>query len=116
MKSSVRKVWQCEHCQKSGLSASAISVHEKYCRSNPANKHKCFEYCRYLLMEKRWLGHIEKTFTCEVTGEDLFSYKREYKARLYPGLKNTKGMMRMPAECKHFKPLTEAEIMEKYDL
>jgi len=35
MKTKVKNVYYCDYCKKKNLCASAISLHEKYCTSNP---------------------------------------------------------------------------------
>ena len=35
MKTLLKKVYYCDFCKKKGMSASAMSVHEKHCTLNP---------------------------------------------------------------------------------
>lgn len=35
MKKVIKPVYYCDHCNKRGLSASAMTKHEKYCTANP---------------------------------------------------------------------------------
>lgn len=105
MKTELKKVYYCEYCNKHNLSASSVSRHEKYCRFNPINKHKCFEFCKYLEMKQEYVideGHRTE-FTCTKLNKKLYSYKLEKKSTSYfrTDIKFD-GMERMPLECKEY--------------
>ena len=108
MKKETRTVYICEHCGKKMFGASAMSVHEKFCRQNPNNLHKCFQYCQHLKKtggEKRYDyehdGFCKRnpiSFTCSLLKKELYSYKLENKQRFQ--IKNIlKNKERMPLVC-----------------
>jgi hypothetical protein len=109
MKVVVRKVYVCEYCERKMLAAGPMARHEKYCPSRPSNKHKCFDFCRYLLMDSHIIhngdgepSYRETTFTCAVNGQNMYSYKLEKKASLFPYHDLLSDLTRMPLECdKH---------------
>lgn len=47
MQTKTKEVFYCEHCNKHGLSKSAMLRHEKFCSSNPLNQHACYT-CKHL--------------------------------------------------------------------
>lgn len=81
------------------MNAGALSKHERKCRRNPNNRHKCFEYCKHLKMDK---CGINKTFECLKTGELMFSYKAEHRGLDFV----IKNLVRMPLECNLHEPMT----------
>jgi hypothetical protein len=112
MKIQVKKVYYCEFCNKHSLSAGSLSRHEKYCKNNPANAHKCFEFCRHLHRTKEPFhnggGEIvgsRKYFECLVTGIQLYSFHLEKRSSLHPYSNITKGLTRMPLECDKYKEM-----------
>jgi hypothetical protein len=81
----------------------AMSRHEKYCKDNPINKHKCFDFCKHLSMKDNRVyleygtsGSIE--FTCDVSGERMYSYKFEKNYNKPATALN--GLTRMPLKCE----------------
>ena len=54
MKKQLEMVYRCEHCNRAMLGASAMSRHEKYCKENPHNQHKCFDFCKHLKMTRNY--------------------------------------------------------------
>lgn len=107
MLTETRKVYKCEHCGKWYLSASACSVHEKFCRKKPENQHKCFKFCANLEMLNTY---PKKQMICKVTGEEMYSFKWERRC-YYNGWKSVKeGLIRMPLTCDSFK-----EMKQDYD-
>jgi|WetSurMetagenome_2_1015567.scaffolds.fasta_scaffold00157_26 hypothetical protein len=123
MKTELRKVYFCDHCKKHNLSASSISRHEKYCRYNPNNRHKCFDMCVHLkkLSEIVRSGDsdypvgIKTVFTCGVTGNKMYSYQLENKARLYPFIISFSGLQRMPLTCDLYKEMSFNEMEMRYE-
>lgn len=94
----------CEHCRKAYQSDRYIERHEKYCKKNPANDHKCFQMCKHLKRSRDYdeheYGGVEYTvFICEKTGEEMYSYIAEKKRLVEKGYINGD---RMPLECKHY--------------
>jgi hypothetical protein len=119
MKTKIEKVYHCEFCKKHSLSGSATSRHEKYCRSNPHNKHRCFAMCVHLIKERKYIGfsHVETIFTCAITKEKMYSYLAEKKQTSYFTHPNmTKGLIRMPLECDLYKEMSFEEQTERFDL
>lgn len=47
MKEQIKRVYYCDHCNKNGLSKSAMTFHETICSKNPVNKRPCFN-CSFL--------------------------------------------------------------------
>lgn len=118
MKIQQETVYRCDHCNRSMLGKGAMSRHEKYCRQNPNNKHKCFEFCK----------HLEKAFTHEETGDynnepritHMTCTKLNIKMYSYKFEKNTTkpinaliGLTRMPLECDSYEDMHEPT--EDYD-
>ena len=111
MKRTNEIVYHCEFCKKKMLGAAAMSLHERMCKRNPKNMHKCFEVCvhctkvyqdverpshyMYALRE----DNIERdiVFLCAKQPEvKMYSFKLERfesnKFRMF-------GLTRMPLEC-----------------
>ena len=104
MKTEMLKVFICEHCERKMFGKGAMSRHERFCRENPYNQHKCFDFCRHLKMDVRQgsdqFGNYEKhtTMTCMVTGKKMYSYKFEKNTNKPANALN--GLERMPLECE----------------
>lgn len=84
----------------------AMTLHERMCKENPKNKHKCFQYCKYLYGERdSYDGEFHfscENIKCGMYEKNLHSYKLE---REYHGKKRIKenGLIRMPLECEHYE-------------
>jgi hypothetical protein len=108
MKSKTKTVYYCEHCGRHMLSASAMSVHERFCPKRPENRHECFKWCKHLKMTFAINGgHPEKTFTCARIGCKLYSYKLERHTFYHGGNPSRPGTLRMPLSCPHY---VDAEV------
>ena len=118
MKTELRKVYKCDHCRKTMLSAGAMSRHEKYCRAKPENRHKCFDMCRHLKREKMVsISGIHTVFTCKKVGVKMYSYLAEKKQTSYFGNPmKVDGLIRMPLECIHFECMSESEYCERFNI
>jgi hypothetical protein len=107
MKTEQRTVFICEYCQKKMFGKGAMVRHEKYCKKNPNNQHKCFQWCKHLEMEKirevDEMGMYNRTwFTCKAKqNQAMYSYKFEKNTSKPKDELN--GLERMPLECEHFK-------------
>ena len=121
MKTSLRKVYQCEHCNRNMISAGAMSRHEKFCRYNPQNRHKCFDTCRHL-QRSRTLREGSDPFSrysystnliCGVTGIKMYSYLLEKTGNFRP--KFLEGLTRAPLECTMHEYMTEKEIERRFN-
>ena len=112
MKTETRKVYQCDHCGKWMLSAGAMGYHEKWCKKNPKNRHKCFELCRHL---KRTLNMYTRgiEFECLKTGAKMYSFQLE-KRNYYAYRQNPQNMERMPLECNKFDEMTFEEQEKRF--
>ena len=104
MKTVTETIYRCDFCNKAMFNKGAMSLHERMCKGNPNNKHKCFQYCKYLHGER---SDGEYYFTCEnskcdMYAKDLHSYKLE---RGYRGKRKIKmdNLTRMPLECEHYE-------------
>lgn len=97
--------YQCDFCPKASTKAGAMAIHEKKCKHNPNNKHKCFDYCAQL--EKVYMGHNRTGFQCKVTGDMMYSFHAENSSI------NITGLKRMPLQCEHHKYMSD-EIVEQY--
>jgi len=108
MKQTNEKVYRCDFCNKAIISAGSMKLHERMCKKNPNNKHKCFQYCKNLILEdgeRRTSEYgeeyiIEKSFLCEKTGKELYSYKLE---RYKTNAKRIEKLTRMPLECEFYE-------------
>jgi hypothetical protein len=117
MKTTLRKVYQCEHCNRNMLSAGAMSRHEKFCTQNPNNWHKCFDYCDHLIKTKEKVcgmgdegGSWKTIFTCSVLNKQLYSFKLEKSYPQFIG-----NLERMPLQCDSYLN-SEKESDDIYDL
>jgi len=104
MKARQEMVFRCDFCNKSMLSKGAMSLHERMCKENPKNKHKCFQYCVWI---NRDFNEGNTVFycgcdKCDFFDKDLYSYKLE---RNYNGQKmiEVEGLTRMPLHCEHYE-------------
>lgn len=90
------QAYKCDHCPKTSTNPSALSQHERRCRFNPNNKHKCFEYCIYLNLEIN-TDTMSKYFLCTLKNKEMYSYKAEYR-----GMNHLLPATRMPLECEQY--------------
>jgi hypothetical protein len=121
MISELRKVYKCEHCGKRMLGAGAMGYHEKWCKKNPSNRHKCFALCSHLKRNIKVIGfdgedgQYRYEFICLKTGNMMYSYKLERKA-LYGYFKIPKNLIRMPLECSLYQEMSFDEQEECFGL
>jgi len=109
MKETNEKVYRCDFCNKAIISKGSMVLHEKMCRKNPKNQHKCFKYCENLIKEQFDIINEdgEKTvsseivFTCKKRPDVLlYSYKLErFKSKKH----RIDEMERMPLECEFYE-------------
>lgn len=104
-------IYKCEHCNKKQFRKGDMTRHEKYCKKNPANMHKCFQFCIHLAKSREPIegtGDYEEysktrcTFTCKATNKKLYSFIAERRNIVM------EGEERMPLECPLFK--TEFDV------
>ena len=105
------------------ISAGAMARHEKYCRRNPNNMHKCFDLCSHLKRttelipgKSPFLSNSYATvFVCEKTGQKMYSYLLEKKATSYFGCPiKSDGLVRMPLDCRDYKYMSESQYEERF--
>lgn len=101
-----REIYKCEYCNKKMFGKGAMSLHERQCCKNPKNRHKCFQYCKWLNKDTCDSTGF-KFFTCgndkcNLCGSDLHSYKLE---RNYEGQQRIKDeeLIRMPLVCPFYE-------------
>lgn len=108
MRATNETVYRCDFCNKAIVSAGFMKLHERMCKQNPKNKHKCFEFCQYLVKEQyvdeedeHGIRNYGIYFTCKKRpGIELYSYKLE---RFKSNKKRLENMERMPLECELYK-------------
>lgn len=105
MKTRQEIIYRCDYCNKSMFNKGAMSLHERMCKLNPYNRHKCFQYCRWLRKDKDYGGF--SCFSCGNEKCDLYEIKlHSYKLeRDYLGMHRIKedNLVRMPFQCEHYE-------------
>jgi hypothetical protein len=109
MTENIVPVFTCDFCGKKQFRKCDMTLHERWCKKNPNNLHKCFEFCIHL---KKYEVEYEGTdrygeeylgkkteFTCDVLKKQMFSFIAE-KRRL-PVI-NELHTSRMPLECDKY--------------
>lgn len=108
MKIIKRTVYGCEFCSKITLYKGVMSLHERMCKFNPKNRHKCFEYCKFLErgnaevydLAGEIVGSGGYSFYCRKNKKELYSYKLErYKCNEHRKF----GKERMPLKCGDYE-------------
>ena len=87
------KIYTCEFCGRY-YKTKYCSIHEKYCRLNPKNKHRCFDICKHLEIDNE---DGMKHFWCSKKELFLYSYKAEKIKH-----QDLENCTRMPLECDEF--------------
>jgi len=101
----MQNVYECEYCGKKQFRKGDMTKHEKWCKKNPNNNHKCFQYCKHLIKEDEeysgsdFVGN-RTIFKCALTEQKMFSYIAE--KRKLPII-NESGNIRMPLECDKYE-------------
>jgi hypothetical protein len=98
--------YQCDFCPKASTKAGAMALHERKCKQNPNNHHKCFDFCRHL--QKIYKGHNRSGFICLAQDIEMYSYKAEHSSI------DIKGLTRMPLECKFYAYMTNEQENERF--
>ena len=122
MKTEIKKVYYCELCGKHNLSAATISRHEKHCWNRPENRHKCFDYCKFLEKKRELIPGkspddrygYKTTFTCLSLNRKMYSYLLENKVNFKPEF--IEGLTRMPVQCNMWSYNYREENDEDFDL
>ena len=107
MKTEQKTVYTCEYCGRKMLGKGAMSFHERYCKNNPNNFHKCFMYCKYLervvteFPDEEFSNHYRITeMICKKRNVKMYSYKFEKHKKPHSALN---GLERMPLECEVYE-------------
>jgi len=107
----LQEVYKCDHCGKRQFRKYDMVQHEKWCKKNPQNQHKCFQFCHHLIKsEEEYEGadHYDQgetffgtktVFTCGLTNQKMYSFKAE--RRKLPVV-NEPDTIRMPLQCESF--------------
>ncbi len=94
-------IYICQYCGKKSVYRNQITMHERTCKSNPKNWHKCFQYCEHLEKDSSH-EYGEKHFTCALLGnKKMYSFKLEY--RIHENKGRIERLERMPLKCKHYE-------------
>lgn len=107
MKTELKPVYECDFCKIKKLHKGSMTRHEKQCKSNPKNAHKCFEFCKNLERETITTDYegCYVEFTCKKRPDvQLYSFKLEKDWRGQKRIKETK-IERMPLECDLFEEM-----------
>lgn len=105
-------IYVCDHCKKKQYRKGDMTLHEKWCKKNPANKHMCFEFCKHLIKSDRdyegeEYGGTKTVFTCAKTGKEMYSFIAE--RRKLPVVSDGTSI-RMPLECDLFETAHVSDI------
>lgn len=105
MKETVVTIYECEHCKKYYKRKHFAVKHELFCKKNPINRHRCFEFCTHLSKRTEteegddfFPDRSYTTFYCAVTGEEMHSYIAQRRGMHICGYTE-----RMPLECKSYR-------------
>ena len=102
MRQTNEKVYRCDYCNRAIISAGSMKLHERMCKKNPKNMHKCFQYCSNLGKHhiQEFDNEIGKiVFFCDAKKIEMYSYKLErFKSKAI----RIKGLTRMPLECDKY--------------
>jgi len=93
-------VYVCSFCGKKSVYKSQITRHERVCKSNPNNWHKCFQYCEHL--EKfNEDEYGKKEFRCVIHDKFMYSFKLE--SQLHKNKERISKLERMPIKCNDYE-------------
>jgi len=93
-------IYICQYCGKKSVYKNVITIHERVCKSNQNNWHKCFQYCEHL--EKFNNEEYEKKqFRCAVYDKLMYSFKLEYQ--LHKNKERIEKLERMPLKCEGYE-------------
>lgn len=105
-----QKIFCCEFCNKKHYRQNVITLHERQCRNNPKNKHKCFQYCKFLKKHNDIFDENELNYPaefrcinvkCELYNKLLYSFKYERYNRNIENIEQN-NLIRMPLICEHY--------------
>lgn len=107
MRETNERVFRCDHCNRAIVSKGAMTLHERVCKQNPNNWHKCFKYCKHLCKSVENVGGYyeeqpQVKFTCSAKNNlEMYSYKLERISRNKSRIEN---LTRMPLQCDLYEP------------
>lgn len=114
MKKITKTVYYCEHCNKHGLSASAMTTHERKCMSNPENIRACLNCIFLEEIEKQYTrkyqnavddfsyeDRVAKGFKCLKLNKAIYHVRAEIKDLPQKWPDTFEGQEPMPKECEH---------------
>jgi hypothetical protein len=90
-------VYECEHCGKKYF--RNYKFHETFCKKNPNNRHKCFQFCDNLIKYKDSDGYTHFLCFANLLKPELYSYIAEKKKI------DVTNKIRMPLECDKYKQM-----------
>lgn len=107
MKIENKKIYRCDFCSKYYIHKGHIEKHENYCRYNPKNQHKCFEFCQHLIRKRIDISE-SNSFRVDITvfeckyyeNDELYSYQAEKR-----NLDVIKDGIRMPLQCEYYEEM-----------
>jgi hypothetical protein len=108
MKETKEKVYRCDFCNKAIIQKGSMTLHERMCKKNPKNMHKCFQYCKHLIKDTATTCdddgnrvNVGFSFSCALNPDvEMFSYKLE---RFKSNAGRIEKMLRMPLECDKYE-------------
>jgi hypothetical protein len=116
MKIQQETIFRCEFCNKPMFGKGAMVRHEKYCKMNPHNAHKCFEFCKYLQKTSNFEYDEEKgcrtgctEMLCTKRNVKMYSFK--FEKNIYKPANSLDGLERMPLECDLYE---DSHIYEEF--
>ena len=97
--------YHCSYCTKYYIRKYYAERHERFCKHNPNNKHKCFELCRHLIKSQETHNGVTTTdFNCKFMDKPMYSFKAEKGAiKYFREAYGEDGIIRMPLECEHYE-------------
>ena len=114
-------VYQCDYCGKKQYRKCDMTKHEKWCKKNPKNDHKCFQYCVHLVRDREDCydegesPKTRRTFTCSLLNKKMYSYIAERRDIV----RNLYDCERMPLQCDSYKDrmdIYEIDDFKNYEL
>ena len=87
------KAFKCDYCGKLYRNKLVLR-HEKFCKNNPNNNHRCLFPCKYLEVSRE---EGIKTFFCNKKEISMYTYKAESRK-----LECITRTYRMPLQCEDF--------------
>lgn len=105
MKTLQETIYRCDHCNRPMFGKGAMSRHEKYCKENPNNDHKCFDFCKHLkrtvFIDSDDYENYEKRTDMECVKLKKFMYSYKFEKNYNKPVNALDGLERMPLECEH---------------